>query len=253
MNLHWEKSKQTWKDGQLYFCGRSSLKTSESPLKLWTESACHVIYVAVYRPSAFPNTPLFFSCSELDMMILPSFSVSFWTIANFHQQFSYLSKTFHPAKTLQPKTLAKCFHLLLNLAMFRGVISHSNLAPNFPLPPRLTSCSGAVEVTAFYQDCDGRKSRRPLPATVESLDARRVGVRRVAVRFQENPWDVKVRCGETMGEFQGGFKNWCYKKNVVGKFFLGGHQNFSGLVKRACFLILSSFALFENNENAFDT
>ena len=44
----------------------------------------------------------------------------------------------------------------------------------------------APQVMAFYQDCDGRRSRRALPATLESLDETRVGTRRVGVRFLEH-------------------------------------------------------------------
>jgi hypothetical protein len=44
---------------------------------------------------------------------------------------------------------------------------------------------------AFYQECDGRRSRRALPATVESLDETRVGTRRVGVRFLERPGGEK--------------------------------------------------------------
>lgn len=52
--------------------------------------------------------------------------------------------------------------------------------------------TAAPEVTAFYQECDGRKSRRALPAAVECLDASRVGVRRVGVRFLEHRGVVAV-------------------------------------------------------------
>ena len=38
-------------------------------------------------------------------------------------------------------------------------------------------------MTSYYEESDGRKSSKALPATVQCLDPKRVGVRRIGLRF----------------------------------------------------------------------
>lgn len=63
------------------------------------------------------------------------------------------------------------------------VVFHPRFSRWPSLPAEMVEGS---RVMAFYQECDGRRSRRALPATVESLDETRVGTRRVGVRFLDD-------------------------------------------------------------------
>ncbi|CAK9028659.1 unnamed protein product [Durusdinium trenchii] len=42
------------------------------------------------------------------------------------------------------------------------------------------------QVTSYYEESDGRKSSKALPATVQCLDPKRVGVRRIGLRFLDD-------------------------------------------------------------------
>ncbi|CAE7319011.1 Dynlt1 [Symbiodinium natans] len=60
------------------------------------------------------------------------------------------------------------------------VAFHPRFARWHALDPSVTE---GTQVTSHYEEVDGEKSKRALPAVVECLDPKQVGVRRIGIRF----------------------------------------------------------------------